>query len=144
MKPYLLALAAAALLLASPARAQDDLIATQLDSATVLMTGSGYQPLSDAVRGTVPAGEDEEFPLEVRAGVRYVVLGVCDRGCSDLDLVLVDAAGAEAGADREMDDVPIVSFQAPADGRFTVKVQMAACSTGSCVYGVRVFHAPGQ
>jgi len=144
MKPYFLALAAAALLLAAPARAQEDLIATQLDSATVLMAGSGYQPLSDVVRGTLPAGEDEEFPVELRAGVRYVILGVCDGGCSDVDLVLVDAAGGEAGADRELDDVPVVSFQAPADGRYVVKVEMATCGTGNCGYGVRVYHAPAQ
>lgn len=143
MKKYLLALAAA-LLIAAPAGAQEDLIASQLDSAAVLMAGSGYQPLSDAVRGTLPPGEDEEFPLELRAGVRYVILGVCDGGCSDLDLVLVDAAGGEAGADREMDDVPIVAFQAPADGRYVVKVEMATCGTANCGYGVRVFHAQGQ
>jgi hypothetical protein len=141
MKPFALALAAAAALLcAVPAQAQD-LIATQLDSAAVLMRNQGYQPMSDAVRGDLPAGEDEEFAVELRSGTRYVVVGVCDGSCSDLDLVLVNAAGGESAADRELDDVPVVTFQADADGRFVVKVEMATCGSAQCEYGVRVFRA---
>ena len=146
MKPLALALAlaiAAALLCPAPAQAQEDPVATQLDSIAVLLATPGFQPLQDVVRGTLPSGEDEAFPLEVRAGTRYVIVGVCDRGCTDLDLALVNAAGTEAAADRGWTKVPFVSFEAVEDGRFTVKVEMAACGTGHCEYGVRVFASGG-
>lgn len=144
MTPHALVLAiAGALLCAAPAQAQEDLIATQLDSVAVLLAGAGFQPLHDIIRGTLPTGEDEAFPLETLAGTRYVIVGVCGRACTDLDLALVNAVGAEVGADRGWTNVPFVSFEAAADGRYTVKVEMATCGTGRCEYGVRVFASGG-
>ncbi|HEX6372963.1 MAG TPA: hypothetical protein VF006_28830 [Longimicrobium sp.] len=135
--PYIALAAAAVALLATPAQAQPGIVATQLDSAVVLMAGQGFTPIDNAVTGTLPQGEDEEFELDLEAGRQYFVVGVCDGGCSDLDLVLTQGDN-EVEADRELDDVPMLAIQGQS-GSFVLSVQMATCSSSQCHYGVRVF-----
>jgi hypothetical protein len=137
-------LAAAALLVATSAEAQASLVRTQLDSAVVLMRGQGFVPLDDAVTGTLATGADEEFEIDLEAGVTYMVVGVCDGGCSDLDLVLSDDDGEEMEADREMDDVPMLALENTRNVEAVLKVQMATCSSAQCHYGVRVFRSGGK
>lgn len=140
MKLSFIAIAAAAVALVStPAHAQPEIIATQLDSAVVLMGGNGFVPVDNAVTGTLPQGEDEEFELELEAGTQYIVVGVCDGGCSDLDLVLT-RGDDEVEADRELDDVPMLAIENQS-GTFVLSVQMATCSSSQCHYGVRVFRS---
>lgn len=142
LKSFLLA--AAALLVATTAQAQANVVRTQLDSAVVLMRGQGFVPLDDAVTGTLAAGQDEEFEVELEAGVTYMVVGVCDGGCSDLDLVLTDDEGDEMEADRELDDVPMLAVENTSNVEAVLTVQMATCSTAQCHYGVRVFRSSGR
>lgn len=138
MKLSFIALAAvAAALLADPAQAQREVVITQLDSAIVLMAGNGFSPSDDPVMGTLPQGEDEEFEVELDSGSDYFVVGVCDSGCSDLDLVLTRGSD-EVEADREMDDVPMLTLEGQG-GSFVLSVQMATCSSSECHYGVRIF-----
>lgn len=140
MKLSLLALAAAAVALASaPAHAQPAIVRTQLDSAIVLMAGQGFAPADEPVVGTLAQGGDEEYELDLRSGVSYFIVGVCDGGCSDLDLVLSDASGEEVDSDRELDDVPMLALEAERTGSYVLSVQMATCSSSQCHYGVRVF-----
>lgn len=139
MKLPLIALAvAAAALFADPAQAQQDIVTTQLDSAVVLMRGQGFAPADEPVMGRLAQGGDEEFELDLESGSQYFVVGVCDGGCSDLDLVLTDRSGEEVEADRELDDVPMLIIQGQG-GSFVLSVQMATCSSAQCHYGVRVF-----
>ena len=137
--PFIALAAVAAALVSTPAQAQDDIVTTQLDSAVVLMRGQGFTPADEPVRGQLAQGDDEEFELELESGTQYFVVGVCDGGCSDLDLVLTDGSGEEVEADRELDDVPMLAIQGQS-GSFVLSVQMATCS-GQCGYGVRVFRS---
>lgn len=138
MKLSMMALAAGvALLCASPAQAQPQIVSTQLDSAVVLMGGNGFVPVDNAVTGALPQGEDEEFEVDLEAGTQYMVVGVCDGGCSDLDLVLT-RGGEEVQADRQLDDVPMLAIN-DQSGTFVLSVQMANCSSSECHYGVRIF-----
>jgi hypothetical protein len=136
--PFVALAAIAAALVSAPAQAQEEIVTTQLDSAVVLMAGQGFTPADDAVRGSLDEGEDEEFELELEAGLQYFVVAVCDGDCSDLDLVLTDSDGEEVEADREMDDVPMLAIE-DQSGTFVLSVQMATCSANPCYYGVRVF-----
>lgn len=136
--PYIALAAIAAALLSTPAQAQPGIVTTLLDSAVVLMDGNGFVPADDAVRGTLPEGEDEEFELELEAGSQYFVMAVCDGECSDLDLVLTNSSGEEVESDRKMDDVPMLAIQGQS-GTFVLSVEMATCASDECHYGVRVF-----
>lgn len=64
-------------------------------------------------------------------------LGLCDDACTDLDLVLLDAAGATLDSDQLADAYPIVT--APQPGSYTIEVRMAACADGPCRYGVQAY-----
>ncbi|MBW3572972.1 MAG: hypothetical protein KY467_17895 [Gemmatimonadetes bacterium] len=136
--PFIALAAVAAALLAEPAEAQPEIVTMQLDSAVVLMAGGGFAPSDEAVMGRLSQGADEEFELELDGG-EYLVVGVCDGHCTDLDLVLTNGGGDEVEADRELDDIPMLSIQGQR-GTFVLSVQMATCSSSGCHYGVRVFH----
>ncbi len=138
--PFIALAAAAAALLSTPAQAQPAIITTQLDSAVVLMRAQGFTPADDAVRGTLAEGADEEFELDLESGTNYLVVGVCDGGCSDLDLVLTNGSGEEVESDRELDDVPMLAIEGQS-GSFVLSVQMATCTLNECHYGVRVFRS---
>jgi hypothetical protein len=76
----------------------------------------------------------------LRAGMEYVLIGVCDEDCSDLDIVLV-GPGSTTPVARDLltDDAPIVQYAPSATGDFRVRVSMAACSISPCAYAVRMY-----
>ncbi|HYR07037.1 MAG TPA: hypothetical protein VEQ60_04700 [Longimicrobium sp.] len=139
--PYIALAAVAAALLSTPAQAQPAIIASQLSNVDSIMESRGFVPADEAVLGTLAEGDDEEFELEFENGTDYVVWGVCDLECSDLDLVLTDASGNEVDADREMDDKPLLVRQDQPGGTFVLAVQMATCGSDECHYAVRVFRS---
>lgn len=129
--------AAAAMLLPDAARAQAQIIRTQLDSAVVLMRSEGFAPYGQQrTSGSLGQGGDASVEMTLQPGT-YMLMGVCDGGCSDLDLVL-STGGSEAEADREMDDVPMVMVQVTRPTAYVLNVQMATCS-GTCEYGLAFF-----
>lgn len=145
MKTSLLALAAACVLTvaaAAPAAAQprmDAVVRTQLDSAVVLMRGQGFA-LQGALRaGALANGAQEELRLDLQGGNTYMIMGVCDVDCDDLDLLLSDAAGNEVDSDYLVDDVPMVTAEVGRSGAYTLTVSMASCSIEPCGYGIAVF-----
>jgi hypothetical protein len=144
MKTSLLALAVACVLAvaAAPAAAQprmDAVVRTQLDSAVVLMRGQGFA-LQGALRaGALANGAQEELRLDLQGGHAYMIMGVCDVDCEDLDLLLSDAAGNEVDSDYLVDDVPMVAAEVSRSGAYTLTVSMASCSIEPCGYGIAVF-----
>jgi hypothetical protein len=138
-----LAALGAALLFAAPAHAQPAIIVTQLDSAATLMGNEGFELQDEIVSGDLRQGEDEQFELELEGGKTYIIVGVCDGDCSDLDMALTTAGGEDVDSDFKEDDVPMVMVEVPSNGTYHLKVQMAACSVEPCAFGVGVF-AQGQ
>lgn len=140
MKLPVIALAfGAALLFAAPAHAQPEIIRTQLDSAAVLMGGEGFRLQDDIVTGDLREGEDEQFELELEGGKTYIIVGVCDGDCTDLDMALTTAGGEDVDSDYETDDVPMVMVEVPRGAVYHLKVEMATCSVEPCAFGVGVF-----
>ena len=141
MRLSFIALAAvgAALLSAAPAAAQPGVVRTQLDSAVSLMGNEGFRPQDDFVTGTLAAGEDEEFELELEGGKTYIIVGVCDNDCSDLDLRLFDPNGREVASDLLTDDNPVVNVTPRRTGTYTVRAIMTSCSSEPCRYGIGVY-----
>lgn len=90
--------------------------------------------------GRLAEGGSTTGTFNVASGANYIVIGACDEGCSDLDLVVRDSSGNEVGADYEPDDAPMVVIPAGSGGRYTFEVQMATCSS-NCHFGVRSYNA---
>jgi opacity protein-like surface antigen len=142
MKSLLALAAAGALLLsAAPAAAQsvDRVVREQLEAAADMMRAEGYTQQGGIRAGALEDGEAESLTLELSGGHEYVIMGVCDADCSDLDLVLRDAGGSEVDSDYEVDDVPVVVAEVARNGSYRLTVSMAACSIEPCGYGVAVF-----
>lgn len=90
--------------------------------------------------GRQSAGNVRTVTFNLSAGGTYVLIGVCDENCSDLDLIVRDPSGNEVGRDEEVDDTPIVIVEGARGGRYTVEVAMVTCQ-GSCNWGVRAYSA---
>jgi hypothetical protein len=141
MKSLALALAAVctAAGVASPAAAQDPAVRMQLDSASVMMRSQGFAQQGAFRFGALNNGADESLSVDLRGGNSYIVIGVCDSDCDDMDLVLSDAAGNEIDSDYEMDDVPMVAAEVARNGTYRLTVSMPSCSIEPCGYGIAVF-----
>jgi hypothetical protein len=132
---------------AAPAAAQSDHRSAVVDllrqaSQEVAAQGFRTEPrIFDArsMIGMLPRGGAVVLEANLRAGVRYTVLGVCDSDCQDLDLRAHSPGGNQVLAeDVNTDDVPILTFVAPADGPHPITVVMSDCRTELCYFGVRV------
>jgi hypothetical protein len=77
------------------------------------------------------------FPLA--RGKEYLIIGVCDNDCADVDLVVQDGNGNVIVRDEEVDDTPVTQFRVTSSGRFTVAVTMADCRSEPCFFGFGLF-----
>ena len=140
MKLSMMTIAAGALLCASPARAQDEWtqqVSQQLDLVVQAMAERGFSPVGDPLTDALSEGASDEVELQL-AGGTYMIVGMCDADCEDLDLLL-GRDGVEVASDFETDDTPVLAFALEEGGTVTLRVDMATCTSGPCRYGVRVF-----
>ncbi len=137
-------LSAAHFLAPAPLEAQGDVVSVQLDSAVVLMAQSGFSQDGQRHTGFLRNGGNQSISLNLKGGATYVILGVCDQDCNDMDLVLYDASGTVIGADQAPDDVPLVSAEPTSSGSFRLEVSIPSCSIEPCGFGVLVFVGAGE
>jgi len=88
--------------------------------------------------GALRNRQTRTIPVELDRGIEYVVIGVCDQDCTDLDLQLRQLDGTVVSTDTTEDDLPVVSVTVARSGKFNIIVSMAACSDEPCWYGVGV------
>jgi hypothetical protein len=119
--------------------AQESVVITQLDSAVVIAKNQGYGQVGERFLGALDQGESEEVRAGLKAGVEYLILGVCDSDCTDVDLIWEDANGTQIDSDLLDDDAPVVGGRVARDGAYIIRVSMANCSVEPCNYGVQIF-----
>jgi hypothetical protein len=102
--------------------------------------------VKDAGPGTTPprigslnGEESASFPVRLEGGVSYVVIGVCDNDCTDLQLVLSNSAKNEIASERSSENFPVLQFTPRETMQYQVRVVMAACQMNPCWYGVAVY-----
>ncbi|TPW02706.1 MAG: hypothetical protein FD125_1931 [bacterium] len=99
---------------------------------------AGPESILGRYSGRLNHAESATGTFIVPAGSPALVRGFCDERCSNLDLVVRDAAGNEVGADLEGNDQPMVLVLPGAGGSHTVEIRMSACSS-PCEWGTRVY-----
>ena len=110
----------------------------QLESASMVFTSAGYTPvIGDGDKLDHQASET--YTVTLKAGRSYVLMGVCDEDCLDLDLELYDGSGNLISQDNTEDDAPIVEVNVATGGDFTLKVTMYECNNNPCYYGVGLY-----
>jgi hypothetical protein len=147
MRRFCLFAAAAALVLApGSARAQAsgrDAVMEHLQDVVAEAAGNGYRASprvfdTRSVMGMLPRGASVVLEANLRAGVRYTVVAVCDGECVDLDLRAQTPDGAALDEDVAADDVPVLAFTATTDGPHPLTVIMSECRAELCRFGLRV------
>jgi hypothetical protein len=64
----------------------------------------------------------------------------CDADCSDVDIQVLNGAGAVVASDMGTSDQPVVSVAASRVGSSgTVRVRMYNCTTAPCYYSIAMF-----
>jgi hypothetical protein len=136
------AAALVALSAASPAafanEYRDQLVA-QLQQARALAKQAGMRTVAGPFFDQLDEGASETYTLPVQRGKTYLIGGVCDTDCSDLDIKILNDAGETIGEDTLEDDAPVVELVPSASGTVTIEVTMFACSAEPCHLAVEVF-----
>ncbi len=114
-------------------------VTRQMAGVLEVFTGHGLRQVGAPFTGTLNDDAQALHRVQLTAGVRYAVAGVCDNDCTDFDLQLSDAGGNAVAADVEADDTPVVTFTPARSGVFTVRGVMASCSQEPCYYGIGVY-----
>ena len=80
------------------------------------------------------------YLTELEPNTNYLIVGVCDGDCDDLDLQIDDPSGTTLDTDVEDDDAPVLEFKTDADSfYYKLLVDMVTCETDACFYGVGIF-----
>jgi hypothetical protein len=103
------------------------------------MVSQGFRGTHEPFIGNLGRGGDENITLNLRQGTTYLIAGVCDNDCGDLDLELYDGNGNRLAVDRKADSIPIVSVTPRWNARFTVKAIMPRCANEPCRFGIETF-----
>lgn len=114
-------------------------ILAQLQQAQMALAQQGFQMVGQPATGGLQQGQTWNVPAQFVAGFEYRVLGVCDRDCSDLDLVMYDASGAAILQDTGVSSQPMLAIAPNYTGAFTVQVQMYQCSVAPCYYALALY-----
>lgn len=114
-------------------------VRVQLAQSTVAMNLTGYTLTHGPITNQLNHNRYRTHTLQLRAGVEYSILGVCDEYCEDLDFKLFDPSGRLVDQDLEPDDYPVVSVMPGRTGTYTLRVIMAACYDEPCRYGFAAY-----
>jgi hypothetical protein len=120
------------------------IILAQLQQAHAALGQQGYQLVGQPFSGGLQQGQSWNVPAELHPGVDYRIVGVCDRDCADLDLVVYDPQGAVITQDTSTTSQPVVAIQPAYLGNFTVQVQMYNCTVAPCYYAIALYARPMQ
>lgn len=135
---------AALLLLCSTAQAQvpDPYareLARQLAHAETTIDQQGFSRVAGPFAGGVPPRLNRRYPITLRAGQEYRIVGVCDSNCRDLDLRVYDGNDDMLVEDASNDDTPVVTIRPSQTGPHTIEVVMYRCSASPCYFAFNVY-----
>lgn len=122
------------------AQTSTDQVWSQLLSQSTLAQNDGYKRLNYML-GYMNTGTttNVNWPVDMEGGRSYLIVGVCDNDCTDVDLVLEDTNRAEVASDVLADDIPVIRFAPKSSAVYFLRTSMVICSVEPCGYGIAVF-----
>ncbi len=126
---------------AAPASAQQYQLQLhrEVDRVAAALKDSGFAPAGPLTYGTLDQNSRDARPLELAAGARYIIAGVCDQDCTSLVLTLADPSGAAAGTGGGTASRPTIEVPAAAHGTYRLTVEMRGCRQSPCYWGAQLF-----
>lgn len=113
-------------------------VQTQLDAVRE-QDLEGYEPVLGPEIDVLELEDSVAYDLPVERDTEYMIIGVCDADCDDLDLAVYDQDGNQITSDFATDDYPVLEFRARRRGTWTLQVSMPGCAADTCVFGVEVY-----
>ena len=115
-------------------------VRSELEAAGAQHIAAGYAQFGDDVIEAIPLqGDGYRQTVSLEARHAYVFQGACDQDCSDVDMEILDPAGAQVAQDVAVDDRPVVAVTPAANGDYTIRIWLAQCSVEPCFVGIRGF-----
>lgn len=114
----------------------------QLDA--VESSASGYARLFRSPMMQLRKDETRDFSVTLVPGINYLIGGVCDNDCPDMDIKLFDPNGNEVASDTATDSVPIVRYVPNMGGTYRVRAVMYNCTANPCWAGLTVMAGGGR
>lgn len=108
---------------------------------TAAARARGARAQGEPLMGVLNGKATDTKAVELQAGVRYTLVGVCDENCPDIDLRIWGPNGAKLAEDVQQNNTPILEFTAPAAGRYRLSIEMVSCNANPCAWGVQVLAA---
>jgi len=122
------------------AQATNEALVNQLlGTAAGMAKERGFSSTHSRHNGSLNVNQTETVTLDLNAGTSYMVIGLCDQDCSDIDLWISDENGYEIDSDTLEDDVPIVEVTPRRNARFSIRAKMITCNVEPCFYGIGVY-----
>lgn len=116
-----------------------DQIVAQLIVAESAYMSNGYTRVIGPEADRMTNGQVESYTIMLEEGTTYIIHGVCDSDCGDLDLQLVDENGNVVSEDSTTDDQPIVNVTPAWSGQFSVNVRMYDCQNSYCYFAMAAY-----
>ena len=145
MRSIIAAIALAAMLLAGGTalaqvpREYAAQLAQGLARAEIELGHQGFTRAAGPFAGALAVRGVSQAPVTLRSGQEYRIIGVCDADCDDLDLRLLDGAGAVIAQDVAPNDLPQLIVRPRMTGPYVIETQMARCANAPCYFAVNVY-----
>lgn len=107
--------------------------------ARLIAGGRGYDRTLTQATGSLGNRERKVTEVDLEAGEKYLVVGLCDENCLDIDLEVRDGEGFELASDTLDDAVPIFVVQPDKAGRHLMGTKMIACKSELCIFTVGIY-----
>jgi hypothetical protein len=111
----------------------------QLQASYGQVSDSSSFMLNNYIIGKLADGKKDTWNFPLTRGKEYLIVGVCDNDCTDVDLSVLDGRGNVIVKDEEVDDTPVTRFRVTSSGTFSIEVTMADCKDEPCFFGFGLF-----
>lgn len=111
----------------------------QLRTTAAALSDYDVVPSHEVVVDVLEAGYHQDVEYDLDAGVRYLIVGACDRDCSGLGLKLYDDNWNLIASDRQDQDHPYISIIVRRSTTFHLRVFMLQCEDNPCWWGTGVY-----
>jgi hypothetical protein len=107
--------------------------------ASDIALGRGFRTNVVTTSGRLDSGRDFGFPYLLMPGRKYLLVGLCDTQCVDLDAGIYQVDGTEIASDTAEDAIPIVELDTEEEVTTIIRVEMIRCDAEPCHYAIGVY-----
>ncbi len=116
------------------------LVRIKLAAAALLLSIVDAHLTYDPYIGTLDDNTYRDIRVTLHKGVSYVLLGVCDDDCRNLNMKLYDEDGQFVGADTGPGSTADLEIQPRHTQDFILRMIMKRCNREPCYYGLGVYN----